>query len=570
MDIQQGSRTVKSLIRSWGDGDIQLPPFQRPYVWQIRKTLNLLDSLYRPYPIGAIYLWRPAEKSKLRPKRRPDGHNRLDFTHYVIDGQQRLTSLAAAFGLSEMYHETNKRSLECSLELTTDEAEGDGTRLTRLFHSPANKNEKEGPELKDAPSRVRLRDLLGGESLERLRERKKSELKDAGHTNKEVEKATKRIDQAAHILDRLVPIFIIEDAKDEEVVAMFKRLNGGAGLRRGDIQAADLGRGPTVTVLEKMRDFVGEHDGTGRVAQIGFNFGFAFRALVVFHTGNAQLGKDTREDWAAPRHGHKLMSSWVRAQRSLAKAIEFVDVELGWSRRALLPSANALIPMAVALDKAGNKIIKRDRLSYKQWLCLTALRGVFGGSVETTINHFVRAVNKPGGVPSERLLTALAKANRRPVTAFELLQEGTSTWGGGTQVLLAYLVQQKARDWANGSKPLRDLAKAGLPGSRTGSLSVHHILARELAESRDAAPGEVNCVANYAILSGDTNSGFRHEAPEVVFGSKLTRSQANHAAVQFFDKRAVDLLKNDGYEAFRKDRAKRLAAALNKWLQLGR
>ena len=300
MEIQQTSKTVKSLIRNWGEGDIQVPPFQRPYVWQIRKTLNLLDSLYRPYPIGAIYLWRPSEKSKLRPKRSPDRHHRLDFTHYVIDGQQRLTSLSAAFGRSEMYHETNKRSLECSLELTTDDTEGDGSRLTRLFHSPANRNEKEGSKLNDAPSRVPLRDLYDGEPLDQLRERKKEELKAAGHTSKEVDNAIKRIDRAAGILERPVPIFIIEDATDDEVVAMFKRLNGGAGLRRGDIQAADLGKGPTVSVLERMRQFVGEHDGTGRVAQIGFNFGFAFRALVVFHTGNAQLGKNAREDSGRP------------------------------------------------------------------------------------------------------------------------------------------------------------------------------------------------------------------------------------------------------------------------------
>lgn len=570
MEIQQGSKTVQSLIRSWKDGDIQVPPFQRAYVWKIRKTLNLLDSLYRPYPIGAIYLWRPSEKSRLRPKRRPDGGHRLDFTHYVIDGQQRLTSLAAAFGLSEMYDEGTKRSLECSLELTTDDAEGDGIRLTRLFHSPANRNDREGPELNDASMRVPLRDFLGGESLDRLRERKKRELKEAGHTNKGIENAANRIDQAAQILQRQIPIFIIEDAKDDEVVAMFKRLNGGAGLRRGEIQAADLGRGPTVAVLEKMREFVSEHDGKSRVAQVGFNFGFAFRALVVFHTGNAQFGKDTREDWAAPRGGRKLMSSWLRAQRSLAKAIEFVDVELGWSRRGLLPSANALIPMAVALDKAGNKMNRRDKLNYTRWLCLTALHGIFGGSVETTINHFVREVNKPGGIASERLLAALAKTNRRPVMSSELLQEGAPTWGGATQVLLAYLVQHKARDWANGNRPLRDLAKEGMPGSRTGNLSVHHILARELADTRDAAPHELNCAANYAIISGDTNSAFRHETPEVIFTSKLTRSQANHAAVQLFDKRAVELLKNDGYEAFRKDRAKRLAAALNKWLQLSR
>jgi hypothetical protein len=568
MEVQPGSKTIQALMRDWNDGDMQLPPFQRPYVWPIRKTLNLLDSLHRRYPIGAIFLWRPSKKSKLRPKRRPDGRHHADFTHYVIDGQQRLTSLAAALGMSEMSDPSNGRSLECSLELTTEDSDRDGIRLTRLFHSPANKNERDGPLLKDAPTRVPLRDLVGGKAIDQLRERKKRELKEAGHTNKQIEEATKRIDQARQMLDRAVPVFTIEDATDGEVVAMFKRLNGGAGLSRGQVQAADLGSGPSVAVLEKMREFVGEHDGKGRPARIGFNFGFAFRALVVFHTGKARFSTDQKADWARDRPGQRLMESWRQAQRSLEKAIEFVDVELGWSRRGLLPSLNALIPMAVALDKAGNKLTKRDKLNYTRWLCLTSLRSAFGGSVESTIDDFVREVNKPGGVPSERLLRGIGKTNAGRVKESELLQEGASVWGGGTQVLLAYLVQARARDWLDGT-PLSDLAKKGDAGSRTGNLSVHHVLPRELAKSRGATAAKVNCLANYAIISGDLNSKFNDLAPEDVFNSWLSRAQQNRAEVQLFDKRAVDLLVKHGYDAFRRDRAKRLATKLNTWLQLG-
>src|SRR5205823_2163927 len=104
------------------------------------------------------------------------------------------------------------------------------------------------------------------------------------------------------------------------------------------------------------------------------------------------------------------------------------------------------------------------------------------------------------------------------------------------------------------------------PGSRTGNLSVHHLLPRELAESRQASAAEINCVANYAIISGDLNSALNDVAPEDVFGNRLTRPQSTRAEVQFFHKRAVDLLVNHGYDAFRKDRAKRLASSLNKWL----
>ena len=569
MEIQQGQRTVKSLIREFNDGMIQLPPFQRPYVWKIRKTLNLLDSLYRGYPIGAIYLWKPSAKSKLKPKHHPSGHKHADFTHYVIDGQQRLTSLIAAFGLSEISDPSNGRRLECSLELATDDGEGDGIRLTRLFHSPANKSEGDG-QLHDAPTRVWLRVLVGGDPIDRVREDKKAELKDAGKSKTEIEKATERIDQAYRIMDRTVPVFTIECEKDDEVVAMFKRLNGGAGLKQGDIQAADLGRGPSVSVLEQIRAFVGEHDQQGRAARVGFNFGFAFRALVVFHTGNAKLGDNQKADWARTRDGRTLKQSWQRAQQGLARAIEFVDTELGWSRRGLLPSANALIPMAAAIDKAGRQMTKTDKLNYTRWLCLTALRGVFGSSVETKINDFVREVNKPGSAPSARLLGALSKANRAPIKAPELLEE-VSPWGGGTQVLLAYLVQAKAKDWKDGL-PLSDLAiaKAQMPSSHTGNLSVHHILPREKAKSWGATDEEVNCLANYAIISQGLNADLKHKPPDEVFDNELTQPHQKRASIQLFDQRAVDLLKKDGYEAFRKDRAKRLAANLNQWLQLGK
>ena len=396
MEIQQGQRTVNSLMREFNDGTIQLPPFQRPYVWKIRKTLNLLDSLLRGYPIGAIYLWKPSAKSKLKPKPHPSGLKHVDFTYYVIDGQQRLTSLIAAFGLSQVTDPSNGRSLACSLELATEDSDGDGIRLTRLFHSPANKKEGDGlPH--DAPTRLWLNALADGRPVRLISDDKEDELKGTGKTKKEIDKATQRIYQAYQIMEEKVPVFTIENATDDEVVAMFKRLNGGAGLRQGDIQAADLGKGPSVSVLENIRAFVGEHDRQGRAARVGFNFGFAFRALVVFHTGSAKLGGNQKTDWSTTRDGRTLKQSWQRAQEGLAKAIEFVDTELGWSRRGLLPSANALIPMAAAIDKAGGKMTNADKLNYTRWLCLAALRGVFGSSVETWINHFVREVKKPGG-----------------------------------------------------------------------------------------------------------------------------------------------------------------------------
>jgi len=47
MDLERGDRKIKELLKDWSSMRMQLPAIQRPYVWRIRQTLNLLDSIYR-------------------------------------------------------------------------------------------------------------------------------------------------------------------------------------------------------------------------------------------------------------------------------------------------------------------------------------------------------------------------------------------------------------------------------------------------------------------------------------------------------------------------------------------
>lgn len=44
------------------DGDIKLPKFQRPFVWEKKDILRLLDSIYKGYPVGSVLLWLTNEK----------------------------------------------------------------------------------------------------------------------------------------------------------------------------------------------------------------------------------------------------------------------------------------------------------------------------------------------------------------------------------------------------------------------------------------------------------------------------------------------------------------------------
>jgi len=97
MKTETTPRPLRVLVNEFHSGAILLPQFQRDYVWRPAKIRNLLDSLLKEFPIGGFYFWRPTSV-KRDPKQKAIGDQQIaaEFVGYLIDGQQRLTSLEAA------------------------------------------------------------------------------------------------------------------------------------------------------------------------------------------------------------------------------------------------------------------------------------------------------------------------------------------------------------------------------------------------------------------------------------------------------------------------------------------
>ena len=90
------SVTFTSLFAEIENGTIKIPQFQRDFVWSKAKSAKLLDSIVKGYPIGTFILWKTNER--LRSIRNLGGvalpeTPKGDAVKYVLDGQQRLTSL---------------------------------------------------------------------------------------------------------------------------------------------------------------------------------------------------------------------------------------------------------------------------------------------------------------------------------------------------------------------------------------------------------------------------------------------------------------------------------------------
>lgn len=80
---------VGTLLHWIEEDKIGLPEMQRPFVWKSVQVRDLIDSLYRGYPIGFIVTWQNPDAAL---KNGGKGQNK----EIIIDGQQRITALKAA------------------------------------------------------------------------------------------------------------------------------------------------------------------------------------------------------------------------------------------------------------------------------------------------------------------------------------------------------------------------------------------------------------------------------------------------------------------------------------------
>lgn len=93
--MAKAEATVEKLVGMIEHGELRLPEMQRQYVWRSTRVRDLLDSLYRGYPSGAILLWETDEVVPLQGFAVTQQHNPYQSTRLLLYGQQRLTSLAA-------------------------------------------------------------------------------------------------------------------------------------------------------------------------------------------------------------------------------------------------------------------------------------------------------------------------------------------------------------------------------------------------------------------------------------------------------------------------------------------
>ena len=125
--LNPGIIKYDQLLNDIETGKIKVPQFQRDFVWSKEASAKLLDSVIKRYPIGTFILWKTNETLRsikniggIDLPSTPEG----DYVQYVLDGQQRITSLYAGFKGCKIKFGDDEKEIDYSeifIDLDADE-----------------------------------------------------------------------------------------------------------------------------------------------------------------------------------------------------------------------------------------------------------------------------------------------------------------------------------------------------------------------------------------------------------------------------------------------------------------
>ena len=113
--MQTTSTSLGVLLRRIKDGSLTIPQFQRQFIWRESQVKLLVDSISRSYPIGSLLLLDKDPNLELASRSiqaeinseetpsddllqdLPEPEPSTDVQSYILDGQQRTTSIGRVF-----------------------------------------------------------------------------------------------------------------------------------------------------------------------------------------------------------------------------------------------------------------------------------------------------------------------------------------------------------------------------------------------------------------------------------------------------------------------------------------
>lgn len=467
--LQRTTMPISSLVDSIDRKQLRLPEIQRDYVWKPAQIAGLLDSLYREYPSGSILLWETDEdvmerRAKIESTGAPPTGKAVQ---YLLDGQQRLTSL------HQVFHNPDAAKVVFNVENERFQIQSAATARDPRWVSVS--------EILREPDLFSFVDDLSQkvQTLDR---------KIIGS----------RLGRLQGVGKYLYHVEIISNLPYEEVTEIFIRVNSkGRALKTTDLALATLSakwRG-VMRGLEDERDYWKHH------GYPAIDLAFLARCIAAIATESRTLAgfKDTSQP--------ALEEGWEAAKKGIRHLTSLLDKNAGIETSALIPSSNALIPLVAYLGtRAEAPLASDDANALLYWMFGAFLTGRYNQSGDTRIAEDAKAIRD--AKPIEALYANLGLLGGR----LEVSEQSLAGKGAGSPFfLLSYLAARRAgaTDWWYA-------IRIGLDANGSQAIEYHHI--HPQATLKDTySKAEINDLANLAFISARANKRISNRSPAAYF-----------------------------------------------------
>ena len=575
--MAKAEATVEELVSKIERGELRLPEMQRRYVWRSTRVRDLLDSLYRSYPSGAILIWETDEPVPEQAFAVGQQANPYAKTQLLLDGQQRLTSLSAVIRGEPVKVNGRSRPIELLFNLEhpdqltlITEVDDNSTDATDDNGDTNEDGEEPSEEEADASEDElqkrfdRMTFVVATRKLDQLPQWVKvSEVfktdSDApflqqagvsGFDDERYQKYSQRLARLRGIRKYVYRMDVLERTLSyDEVTEIFVRVNSlGAKLRSSDLALAQITakwRGS----LEIFQAYRADCSSAGFELDLGIHL----KNLVAHATGQSRFLT------VANLKLEQLRNGWDDSCRGLDFALNLLRSNTGISSPALLASPFLLITLGFYCAQRGYQLTPADADGLARWGLLANAKGRYSrGSSETLLDQDLKTLREGGGF--QELLDRLrTQVGRLDVTPEEL--EGRNQRSALFKTMFLAFRAADARDWR--SNLVIALSHVG----NAHQLQFHHIFPKAVLKST-ATTRETDDIANLAFISGKANRKISAKEPAAYFPEVR---EAN--GEQPFKSQCIptdpDLLTVERYKAFLAERRRLIAERLNEFLGSG-
>lgn len=510
--------TINNIIARVDSGILRIPEFQRGYVWGPDDVAMLMDSLYKGYPIGMVVLWRTSER--LRAERLLGStEHRTVGEHgevlYVLDGQQRLTSIYEVFSAN---HPNPPQWSQVFFD--TMNARHDGhPRFVTLDPDQAQPGQH-------FPLRA-LTDPL------------------AFATQRSVFAAEQwpLIDNLYRAFSR-VCLHTHDIATDDRasVAEVFSRINRQS-KRLDTIELL------TAWVWDKSFNLTTELDAFAEeLTRSGFNGLSPKRYPLLLAICAGILCHTTKIDQLLSMPRSVLPDNLDRIKSAIRQTVDFLKAEFNITSVDALPHQNMLVPLAVYFTTTGTSKphLARHRDTLRQWFWRTSLsdryRTSSGSAATTDLRPMqeLRTHDKPD----------IGKVWVKPASAQTYLTKTLSPQGADTKAFLLMLADAAPRSFISGAPVTLDRFLTATSAKHNHHLMPKAFLAKHVAAGNSLA-FHPDALANIALVSGADNlelggaapSQYRtkmpdHDLPDILARSLCPPSLFSDHPDTFFTERA--------------------------------